>query len=147
MSCLYFAAKKPPIDEPILVLDADRQGPVNNLCVPSNVAPTYAPPGGSLISATVLGALDAANAEVEGRVRSQLGSWFGSTVDTWEQLRTYKIPDALPSIEPRWAPGPDRPIEVRPGVYVCGDHRENPSIQGAMASGRRTAERVLADMK
>jgi phytoene dehydrogenase-like protein len=147
VSCLYFAAEKPPIDGPILVLDADRQGPVNNLCVPSNVSPTYAPPGGALISATVLGTPDSADSELERQVRSHLGSWFGSAVDGWKHLRTYRISNALPEIEPRWTPGPDRPIQVHPGVYLCGDHRENPSIQGAMASGRRTAERVLEDLK
>ena len=38
-TCVYFAAEKPPIEEPILVLGADNDGPVNNLCVPSVVAP------------------------------------------------------------------------------------------------------------
>ena len=31
-------------------------------------------------------------------------------------------------------------------MYVCGDHRDNASIQGAMVSGRRAAEAVLADL-
>ena len=35
---------------------------------------------------------------------------------------------------------------IRPGIYVCGDHRDNASIQGAMLSGRRAAEAVLADL-
>jgi predicted NAD/FAD-dependent oxidoreductase len=34
---------------------------------------------------------------------------------------------------------------VRPGLYVCGDHVDNASINGAMESGRRAAEAVLAD--
>jgi phytoene dehydrogenase-like protein len=149
VTCLYFAGEKPPIEEPILVLDADRQGPVNNLCVPSNVSPTYAPPGGSLISATVLSPTATSDRELERLVRSHLGGWFGSAVDRWKHLRTYRISNALPAIEPCW--NPDRPTEpcldgILPGVYVCGDHRENPSIQGAMASGRRTADQVLADL-
>jgi phytoene dehydrogenase-like protein len=147
VSCLYFAAEKPPIDEAILVLNPDRRQPVNNLCVPSNAAPGYAPPGGSLISASVLGDLDIRDDDLEQHVRSHLSSWFGSDVDNWRHLRTYRIQHALPVIEPRWTPGPDRPTEVRAGLYVCGDHRENPSIQGAMASGRRAAERVLADLE
>ncbi|MCU0574892.1 MAG: FAD-dependent oxidoreductase, partial [Syntrophobacteraceae bacterium] len=51
--CLYFSAGKPPIREPFLVINAEGWGPVNNLCVPSLVAPTYAPRGRSLISVTV----------------------------------------------------------------------------------------------
>jgi predicted NAD/FAD-dependent oxidoreductase len=29
-----------------------------------------------------------------------------------------------------------------PGMYVCGDHRETPSIQGAMNSGLRVAAAI-----
>jgi phytoene dehydrogenase-like protein len=142
---MYFAAEKPPLDEPILLLGAAGDGPVNNLCVPSVVAPAYAPPGAALISASVTGIPAISDAELERQIRTQLGGWFGSAVERWEHVRTYRIAGALPVMEPRWTPGPDRPIQVRPGLYVCGDHRENPSIQGAMASGRRAAERVLAD--
>ncbi|MHB0960394.1 MAG: NAD(P)/FAD-dependent oxidoreductase [Pirellulaceae bacterium] len=145
VTCMYFAAEKPPLDEPILLLGAAGDGPVNNLCVPSVVAPAYAPPGAALISASVTGMPAISDAELERQIRTQLGGWFGSAVERWEHVRTYRIAGALPVMEPRWTPGPDRPIQVRPGLYVCGDHRENPSIQGAMASGRRAAERVLAD--
>ena len=41
---------------------------------------------------------------------------------------------------------PQRPVRVRPGVYVCGDHRDHASIHGAMVSGRRAAEAVLSDL-
>ena len=146
-TCLYFAAEKPPIDEPILVLNGEGQGPLNNLCVPSVVAPSYAPAGAALISASVLGPLSLPHEVLERQVQAQLGDWFGSQVDRWTPLRTYRIPQALPIIEPRWEPGTDRPFKLLPGVYVCGDHRANPSIQGAMASGRRAAEAVLADLR
>jgi phytoene dehydrogenase-like protein len=41
--CLYFSANNPPVSEPILVLDGEGQGPVTNLGVLSQVAPSYAP--------------------------------------------------------------------------------------------------------
>ena len=56
MKCLYFAAHKPPLTEPILVLNGDGEGPINNLCVPSQVSRKYAPADQALISVTVLGA-------------------------------------------------------------------------------------------
>lgn len=37
-------------------------------------------------------------------------------------------------------------VRWQPGVYVCGDHRDNALIQGAMVSGRRAAEAVLEDL-
>jgi hypothetical protein len=54
-SCLYFSAAEPPLQAPFLVVNAEGGGPINNLCVPSQVAPTYAPTGRSLISVTVIG--------------------------------------------------------------------------------------------
>ena len=42
VTCLYFAADQPPMKEPILVLNGEGEGPINNLCVPSQVAATYA---------------------------------------------------------------------------------------------------------
>ncbi len=53
VECLYFAAERPPIQELILVLNGDGEGPVNNLCVPSQVVSSYAPAGQSVLSVTV----------------------------------------------------------------------------------------------
>ncbi len=147
VTCVYFAADKPPVEEPILLLNADGDGPVNNLCVPSVVAPSYAPRGAALISASVVEMPAVSDADLERQIRDQLSRWFGSAVQRWEHLRTYRVAHALPVIEPRWTPGPDRPIQVRPGTYLCGDYCENPSIQGAMASGRRAAERVQDELQ
>jgi hypothetical protein len=117
------------------------------MCVPSVVAPSYAPAGAALISASVVGMPARSDANLERQIRNQLAGWFGSAVERWEHLRTCRIAHALPVIEPRWTPGPDRPVQIRPGVFLCGDHRESPSIQGAMASGRRAAEHVLAEFE
>jgi phytoene dehydrogenase-like protein len=142
-ACLYYAAPKAPIAKPILVLNGEGGGPVDNLCVPSAVAPTYAPAGRSLVSTTVVGAAGADEADLESEVRKQLTSWFGPEVKGWRHLRTYRIPLALPArknLEPAALP-----VRRKPGIYVCGDHRETPSLQGAMASGRRAAEAVGED--
>ncbi|HZX39083.1 MAG TPA: FAD-dependent oxidoreductase, partial [Streptomyces sp.] len=32
------------------------------------------------------------------------------------------------------------------GLYVCGDHRDTNSVQGALHSGRRAARALLADI-
>ena len=51
----------------------------------------------------------------------------------WQHLRTYRIQHALPQ----------RPIKLETSLYVCGDHRDTPSVHGAMVSGRRTAEVIV----
>ncbi len=141
VSCLYFAADQPPIKEPILVLNGDTEGPINNLCVPSQVSPSYAPPGHALVSVTVLGAHADADA-LRDSVKTQLTSWFGSPVEMWRHLATYDIHYALPAQAPPALQPVAKPAHVREGVFICGDHCDTASINGAMASGRRAAEAV-----
>jgi phytoene dehydrogenase-like protein len=146
-SCLYFATDRAPVDEPVIVLDGDGEGPVNNLCVPSAVAPTYAPPGAALVSAAVLDRPGLPKgADLEAAVLGQLADWFGSGVVAWRHLATYHIPHAQPAQPPGVLEPPERPVRLRPGLYICGDHRDNASINGALASGRRTADAVLEDL-
>ena len=145
-TCLYFDAPAPPVAEPVLVLDGDGRGPVNNLCVPSQVTPSYAPAGRSLVSANVVGDSAMDDAALESAVRAQLRSWFGRQVDAWRHLRTYRIPLARPAQNPPTEP-PDRvSSRLDGGLFVCGDHRDTGSIQGAMHAGRRAAEQLLAEL-
>jgi glycine/D-amino acid oxidase-like deaminating enzyme len=138
VTCVYYDAPSSPIPGPWLVLNGEG-GPVNNLCVPSEVAPAYAPSGRALVSVTVLGAADP---DLEA-VSRQLRGWFGSAAGEWRHIRTYRIPRALPAFPVGGFAG--QPVRLAPGLYACGDHREHPSLNGALASGRRAAEAVLAD--
>ncbi|MFW6074109.1 MAG: NAD(P)/FAD-dependent oxidoreductase [Chloroflexota bacterium] len=143
---LYFAAPETPTHEPILVVDADRSGPVNNVAFMSNVSPFYAPAGQALIAANVIGVPQDDDGTLETKVRQQLGTWWGSQIDRWQLLRIYRIPKALPSQEPPALQNPRQPVRVESRLYVCGDYRENASINGAMGSGRRAARAVLAEL-
>lgn len=142
VTCLYFAAERPPIEEPILVLNGDGVGPINNLCVPSQVTPTYAPASQALVSVTVLGLPDG---DVEASVRKQLLDWFGPDVIAWRHLRTYRIPYALPSQAPPALSPVEKSSTRGDHLFVCGDYLDTASIQGAMVSGRRAAECVMQD--
>jgi len=145
VTCLYYAVDRSPINEPILVLNGEGKGPINNLCVPSLLAP-YAPDGQHLISVTVLDDSIHDDELLEASVRQQLVDWFGSKANDWRHLRTYRIPHALPSQLPPTLSPPQRSVRIRSGLYVCGDHRDNASIQGAMVSGRRAAESLLEEL-
>ena len=145
-TCLYFDADHPPVDDPILVLDGDGAGPVTNLAVPSSVVPDYSPPGRSLVSATVIGDPRVDDAALEASVRKQLEGWFGSTVRDWRHLRTYRILHAQPAQAPGALEPPERPVRRAGGLYVAGDWLDTASLNGALVSGRRAAEAVLADL-
>jgi len=139
----YFAADEAPVGEPLLVLDGEGTGPANHVAVMSLVSPGYAPPGRHLVSVSGVGRT---TGDVEAFRRDavpQMRRWFGPTVDGWRHLRSYLVPHALP----RHPPGSlDREAPSRPpGLWVAGDYTEFGAIQGALLSGRRTAERVLAE--
>ena len=163
-TCLSYSAEAPPLADRLLVLNGTGAGPINNLCVPSNVSASYAPPGRALISVSVIdpayrgsagtgtgtgtGTSDtAANPGLEQAVRQQLTEWFGAGVAQWRHLQTRSIAHGLPA-QP--AGTFDRPLpnpRLANGLYCCGDYRDSASIQGAMLSGRRAAEQCLSDLR
>jgi len=145
-TCLYFAAAQPPLTDRMLILAGDEPGPINNVAVLSNIQPTYAPPGKSLISVTLVD-WDGEPLAAEPPVRNQLRQWFGAAVDQWQHLRTYHIPYALPRQLVDDCEPIEKPSRLLDRVLVCGDWCDTASIQGALQSGRRAAveaRRLLA---
>lgn len=124
----------------VLVVDGERRGPVINSVAISNAAPDYAPAGRTLVSSSTLGT--DSSAEAERAVREHLAVLHGTSTRDWELVGVYAIPYALPAMLP--------PLRIRhevdlgDGLFVAGDHRDTASIQGAMVSGRRCADAVLA---
>jgi phytoene dehydrogenase-like protein len=140
VTCLYFAAARSPLGEAIIALNGTGSGLVNNVCVPSDVVPGYAPLGQALVSVSVLGMPELAN--LESRVLAELAAWFGSDVHTWRHLRTERIARALPEQAPGVGlAGPG--FGEHAGIFVCGDHLWSASIEGAIISGLRTADAIL----
>jgi phytoene dehydrogenase-like protein len=143
---LYYAADRPPVPEPILMLDGEGRGPVNHSAVMSNVSPAYAPAGKALVAASVVGVPPEDDAELDRRARVQMAEWFGGDALGWTLIRAYRIPHALPDQTAGKLDPWQRPVRLRPGLYVCGDHRDNGSIDGAMTSGFRAAQAVMEDL-
>ena len=144
-TCLYFVADAAPVAEPILMLDGDAAGPALTVAVPSAVAPSYAPDGRALVACTVPGDPPADDAALVAATIAQMTDWFGPPVAEWTHLATYRLAGAQPDQSPGALEPPARPARVAPGLYACGDHLAIASIDGALASGRRAAEAVLAD--
>jgi len=138
VSCLWFAADIPPTTSRAIILDGASSGPVRNVAIMSNVAPSYAPAGRHLIAAACPG--DVSSGLVT-TATTQLQQWFGDSVPGWELLRVDRIAHGQPVQAPPL--GARKRTKLSDGLWVCGDHRDTGSIQGAMFSGRRTAEAVL----
>jgi phytoene dehydrogenase-like protein len=137
VTSVWFAADAAPTDSTAILLDGDGRGPAVDVAVMSNVNRRYAPAGRALIVASALSLDD----EVPDAVRRQMRGWFGSTVDQWQVLRTDRIPNAQPRQVPGYDPTP--PVVLASGVFVAGDHRHDPSINGALASGRRAGRAAV----
>jgi len=145
VTCVYFAADRAPVRGPHLILDGTGTGPATNVAFPSEVSDRYAPAGRTLVSASVIGMPDPDDAALAKSVQDQLTTWFGEDVGSWRHIRSYRIPFALPRMSPERFEPVVRSPRTDKGIYVAGDHLDTGSLNGAMASGRRAAECVLAD--
>ncbi|MEU8390834.1 FAD-dependent oxidoreductase [Micromonospora sp. NPDC048842] len=138
----YHSAPEPPLTEPILLVDGDRRELVANTVVLSNAAATYAPAGRHLIATSVVGP----TAPPEPTIRAELTRLYGRSTADWTHLTTVAVPEALPA-----APPPQgrlrKPVALGEGLFVAGDHRDSPSIQGALTSGWRAADAVLDELR
>jgi len=141
VTVVHHTADEPPLTDPSLLLDADRGGPVAHTAVISQVDPARAPAGRALISSTILGPPPPHTDEA---VRAQLARLYGTSTSRWELLAVHHTPEAVPAMPPPY--DPRRPVRLLAGLYVCGDHRDINSVQGALRSGHRAARALLADI-
>lgn len=147
--CLYFSSPNPaPIADPILVLNGatGKDGIVNNMFFPTSVSSSFAPSGQTLVSTTVVGdELLRSDADLEKDVRAHMTAWFGAEeVAAWKFLRAYRVPHSQPAQDPTGSYDKPPSAQVSGGpIFVCGDHRNTPTVNGALESGRLAAEEVL----
>ena len=136
-TCTYFSANQSPLKDKMLVLNPNRASMVHNLCVPSDIAPTYAPDGKSLISVSTQGFDLHDEHELAKNIKRELTTWYGNEVQDWQHLRTYHIPRALPNFDKSQI---NNSLKISDILYQCGDANTYPSLNAAMATGRKVAE-------
>jgi protoporphyrinogen oxidase len=135
----YHAAEPWPGQSGTLVVDADGSGVANSVVITA-AAPEYSSDGRSLVATSVVHDGSTSGMD-EHDVRRALGGMHERDTADWELVATYDIPHALPAMT---APHPFRKPVLTDGVVVAGDHRDTSSIQGALVSGRRAADAVVA---
>lgn len=142
----WWASDRPWTGPAMLWVDgrAGTKGPVVNTAVMSAAAPGYAPPGRQLIQASAL--LGPGHPEpAESLMRAHAAEILGTEHSDWQPVIRHVIPDALPAqLPPLTVRGA---IRTTSGLWVCGDHRDTASIQGALVSGRRVGEAVLRSLR
>jgi len=132
-----FIAKK----KPILFVDAQKSGPLTNAVVLTNAAPSYAPDGEVLVSASAISPNE--NADLDS-VKKHLAHLFGVNTDSWQLIKEYKLKEALPAMNPPFSLVNSN--QINNDLFVAGDHRATSSIQGALLSGTNTATLVKVSL-
>lgn len=141
VTVVHHTTDEPPQTGASLLLDADRGGPVAHTAVVSRVDPTRAPAGRALVSSTVLGVPPTG---IDTAVRRHLSRLYGTSTTRWETLAVHHTPEAVPAMRPPH--DHRRPVRLLAGLYVCGDHRDTSTVQGALHSAHRAAAAILADL-
>ncbi|WP_329216531.1 FAD-dependent oxidoreductase [Streptomyces sp. NBC_01485] len=142
VTVVHHTTDEPPRTGASLLLDADRGGPVAHTAVISAVDPSRAPAGRALISSTVLGTPPPG---VDTAVRMHLSRLYGVPTARWETLAVHHTAEAVPAMR---APHDlRRPVRLLAGLYVCGDHRDTSTVQGALHSAHRAASAIVSDLR
>lgn len=142
-TCLYFETPVPPVSRPILLLNGAQHVLVNEIVPCSVVAPSLAPSGRHLVSATVLG--DDPSPDLPERVKAEVSPWFPQgRVEEWRHLRTYRIRYAQMAQPAGIFKRRATPQTAHPGVFLAGEPLTQSSINGALESGAMAAKAVIA---
>jgi Flavin containing amine oxidoreductase len=118
-------------------LSIDTSSRLVNTAVISEVSKNYAPKGKHLISSTSLEKMS------ESEVKRDLAKIWGVNTKSWDLISSYDIKHSLPfrlnveGLSPK----------IAANLYLAGDHRDTPSQNGALRSGRRAAQSVISDLK
>ncbi len=132
----YFVSNTLKMDSPLLYLNGNPTGCINHLAPMSTVSKAYSMSEKSLLSVNLLVPhIDTSVTEVN----NQLHDWFPG--HQFEHLKRYQISKALPVVGNQEAKSC-----LRDGIYYCGDGELQPSIQGALLSGRRVAEKIIRSL-
>jgi phytoene dehydrogenase-like protein len=123
-----------PWSSPLIVLGRPG-GQLVNTVVVSDAQPAYSPDGRALVASSTLAPTREAD------VREEVARAHGVQAAELNHLTSVTVTGAQPAATPPLQHR--RAVDLGEGLFVCGDHRDTPSIQGAMASGARTARAVL----
>lgn len=140
--CAYFYTDRPLSisGNSYLIINSNPDELIDHFVVLSDIAPTYAPAGKTLISVSVVGKNDLSETDLNQKIQAELTQWFGDT-HAWQHLKTYRIPNALP----QYFDGSKKykSLKINDFTFRCGDYTAYPSLNAAMKTGREVAELLM----
>jgi protoporphyrinogen oxidase len=136
VSYAYFESDAPLLPARTVYVPSVRHSPILTIADLSHIAPAYARTGKNLVSVSYQ--------TNEGVSLDDFASEVTKVTGTNQSLQLIAhgtIPRALPKIDLGRARRPDRAVFAK-NIYLAGDYLEEPSINGALRSGRRAARAV-----
>jgi hypothetical protein len=130
----YFTTDQAIALKPTLYLNANKKGSINHIAPMSLANPEYSPKGKYLWSVNLLTPHEKTSVI---DVQKELSEWFLGA--SFTHLKRFTIEKALPN-SPQFGGGDI----LSNGIYHCGDQMQDPSINGALKSGRLVAELIIS---
>jgi len=142
-AALHFTSMNSQPPDPIIYLNATGKGHLNLACIPSVVAPDYAPPGTHSIVASLKpwkhsGKQMKFTSEMIDDIRVEAGALLGVDSSEWRHIHTDIIPRALPRHIPKQSCFSDSDR-----IHATGDWANWPSIDSSVENGMGLAQRLV----
>lgn len=136
---LYFTAPATTISDRMIGLLAAKDTVVNNFHFVNQVIGSGKP----LLSVTVVDPQAYAASELQHQVEKEMASHCG--ISGLHHVQTYHVERALPDLSQVTYQPDEKSIRHANGLYLCGDHLANGSLNAAMLSGKMAAQAVNQD--
>lgn len=139
----YFKTETPRLKETIIGLLPGANTLVNNFHFLNDVFGSK--PNHNILSVTVVNSQGISQDEMVSNVRKELQELCNIKAD--ELIASFHIKKALPNICDLVYEPTLEEVRLTKGIYTCGDHLANGSLNAAMASGRVAARKIAADLE
>jgi len=147
-TALYFRSKTSLYSEPMLVLPTVRKPLVRHFAQLTNINPELAPDGEHLVSASILNPTGkTTQKELFETAQAEIASIFPAAANL-VSLKAIRVPQAVPDQKPGFWDRWHATLRSLPqGLLLAGDYLHQASIQGAMESGTKAGQAILAGGK
>lgn len=142
--CLYFEVDKRSINKPLIGLIADDNALINNIFF-HNSLETCSKGAKELLSVTVVKEHNLDADDLVAQVSDELKAYCN--IENAAHLKTYHIPMALPDLDQLQYDISPTETQLKPTIFLAGDHMLNGSLNAAMLSGDRAAKGLVMTLE
>ena len=138
---MYFKTSENFIDFPGIYLSGEKNGIINNFCMPNLISDNYSPKNQNLLSISLFDA-KSSYSETVNLVLKELKEWFGPIVDSIELIKIddYFNDNIVYDTDLMQRSFKDN---YKSDVFLCGGYMSDSSIEGAVLSSNKLASHLV----